>query len=361
MSSKTFEPGVISGAEYEHLIQACKDGNYALPAVNVVGTNSINAVMEAAAANKSDVIIQLSSGGAEFYAGKGIEDGAARKALGAISAARHVHLVAKAYGVCVVLHTDHANRKLLPWIDDLITAGEEEYAKTGRPLYSSHMLDLSEESLQDNLDECASTLKRLNAIDMSLEIELGVTGGEEDGVGSDIEGDDFDNARLFTQPSEVLEAYNRLTPLGHFTIAAAFGNVHGVYKPGNVKLRPEILKLSQEETIAKENTGAKPLSFVFHGGSGSEPAKIKEAIDYGVVKMNIDTDTQFAFAEGIGQYVAENTNAFHHQLDPETGAPLKKKYDPRAWLREGESNMVSRLNEAFEVLGSKGRSLSSAM
>jgi fructose-bisphosphate aldolase, class II len=357
----TFEPGVISGAEYEQLIQTCKDGNYALPAVNVVGTNSINAVLEAAAANKSDVIIQLSGGGAEFYAGKGVADTATRRLAGAVSAARHVHLMAKAYGICVVLHTDHANRKLLPWIDDLITAGEAEYAATGRPLYSSHMLDLSEESLADNLDECASTLKRLNAIDMSLEIELGVTGGEEDGVGSDVEGDDFENSRLFTQPSEVLEAYNRLTPLGHFTIAAAFGNVHGVYKPGNVKLRPEILKLSQEALIADQSTGPKPLSFVFHGGSGSEPAKIKEAIDYGVVKMNIDTDTQFAFAEGVGKYVDENTAAFHFQLDPETGAPLKKKYDPRAWLRAGETSIINRLEEAFDVLGSKGKSQSSAM
>ena len=354
--TKTLKPGVVTGADYETLVAGCKDGGYALPAVNVVGTSSINAVLEAAAKNKSDVIIQLSGGGAEFYAGKGIEDGATRKLLGAVSAARHVHMVAEAYGICAVLHTDHANRKLLPWIDALISAGEEEFKATGRPLYSSHMLDLSEEPLNENLDECATTLKRLAAIDMSLEIELGITGGEEDGVGHDV--DEFDNAKLYTQPSEVLEAYERLSPLGHFTIAAAFGNVHGVYKPGNVKLRPEILKLSQDAVAAAGAGGNNPLDFVFHGGSGSEPAKIREAIGYGVFKMNIDTDTQFAFATGVGAFVDENPEAFHHQLHPETGAPLKKLYDPRAWLRKGEESMIARLTEAFDVLGSAGKSLS---
>jgi len=355
--SNSLKAGVVTGKDYETLVAACKDGGYALPAVNVVSTSSINAVMEAAAKNKSDVIIQLSGGGAEFYAGKGIEDGAKRKLLGAISAARHVHLLAEAYGICAVLHTDHANRKLLPWIDALISAGEEEFKQTGRPLYSSHMLDLSEEPLEDNLAECATFLKRMAAIDMSLEIELGITGGEEDGVGHDV--DEFDNARLYTQPSEVLQAYELLSPLGHFTIAAAFGNVHGVYKPGNVKLRPEILKLSQDAVAAAGATGDKPLDFVFHGGSGSDPAKIKEALGYGVFKMNIDTDTQFAFATGVGAFVADNPEAFKYQLHPETGAPMKKLYDPRAWLRKGEESMVARLNEAFDVLGAKGKSLAS--
>ena len=238
------EAGVVYGEKYQELLQSCKDGGYALPAVNVVGSNSINAVMEAAAANDSDIIIQLSNGGAQFMAGQGMADGDAAKVMGAVAAANHVHLLAKYYGVCVVLHTDHANRKLLPWIDGLVAAGAEYYEKHGRPLYSSHMLDLSEEALDDNLSTCAEYLKKIVPLEMSLEIELGVTGGEEDGVGSD---DDItDNAKLYTQPDEVLQAYNLLSPIGHFSVAASFGNVHGVYKPGNVQLRPEILKSSQE-------------------------------------------------------------------------------------------------------------------
>lgn len=353
------EPGVVTGENYLKLLAACREGGYALPAVNVVGTNSVNAVLEAAAKNKSDVIIQLSGGGAEFFAGKGIADAEERRLVGAISAAQHVHTVAKAYGVCAVLHTDHANRKLIPWVDALIDAGEDHYKKTGAPLYSSHMLDLSEEDIDTNLAECARLLKRLNAIDMSLEIELGVTGGEEDGVGSDV--DDFANPDLYTQPEDVLRAFNELSPLGHFSVAAAFGNVHGVYKPGNVKLRPEILDNSQK--AMKEALGDKyqPADFVFHGGSGSEEAKIREAVSYGVFKMNIDTDTQFAFAEGVGKYVEANKAAFESQLDKETGKPFKKQYDPRAWLREGEVGVVNRLEEAFTVLGSKGKALSSAL
>ncbi len=358
MTSK-LKPGVQTGADYIALVEACKAGGYALPAVNVVNTQSINAVLESAAKNKADVIIQLSGGGAQFYAGKGLEDTAKARHLGAISAAEHVHRVAEAYGVCAVLHTDHANRALVPWVDALIDAGTERFKATGKPLFSSHMLDLSEESLEDNLAECERLLKRLAAIDMSLEIELGVTGGEEDGVGKDL--DEVDNDKLYTQPEEVLAAYERLSPLGHFSVAAAFGNVHGVYKPGNVKLRPEILKASQEAVSAVAGTGAHPLHFVFHGGSGSEKAKITEAVGYGVFKMNIDTDTQFAFAERVGAYVEANPKAFKFQIDPDTDEPYKKKYDPRVVLREGEKGIVDRLSIAFEDLNASGNSLSSAL
>jgi|TARA_R110002096_G_scaffold96435_2_gene215230 fructose-bisphosphate aldolase class II len=355
MSTK-LKPGVQTGTDYIALVEACKSGGYALPAVNVVNTQSINAVLEAASKANSDIIIQLSGGGAQFYAGKGIKDGEKAKVLGAISAAEHVHRVAEAYGVCVVLHTDHANRALIPWVDALIDAGEERFKATGKPLFSSHMLDLSEESLEDNLAECERLLKRLAPIGMSLEIELGVTGGEEDGVGKDL--DEVDNDKLYTQPDEVLTAYRRLAPLGHFSVAAAFGNVHGVYKPGNVKLRPEILKASQEAVSAAEKTGNDhPLHFVFHGGSGSEKAKITEAVGYGVFKMNIDTDTQFAFSEQVGKYVEENPKAFKYQIDPETDEPYKKKYDPRAWLRKGEEGIVDRLLIACDDLGSTGKSL----
>tara|TARA_R110002073_G_scaffold83859_2_gene199767 strand:- start:5447 stop:6520 length:1074 start_codon:yes stop_codon:yes gene_type:complete len=355
MSTK-LKPGVQTGTDYIALVEACKSGGYALPAVNVVNTQSINAVLEAASKANSDIIIQLSGGGAQFYAGKGIKDGEKAKVLGAISAAEHVHRVAEAYGVCVVLHTDHANRALIPWVDALIDAGEERFKATGKPLFSSHMLDLSEESLEDNLAECERLLKRLAPIGMSLEIELGVTGGEEDGVGKDL--DEVDNDKLYTQPDEVLTAYRRLAPLGHFSVAAAFGNVHGVYKPGNVKLRPEILKASQEAVSAAEKTGNDhPLHFVFHGGSGSEKAKITEAVGYGVFKMNIDTDTQFAFSEQVGKYVEENPKAFKYQIDPETDEPYKKKYDPRAWLRKGEEGIVDRLLIACDDLGSTRKSL----
>ena len=358
MTSK-LKPGVQTGADYIALVEACKQGGYALPAVNVVNTQSINAVLESAAKNKSDVIIQLSGGGAQFYAGKGIKDSEQAKLLGAISAAEHVHRVAEAYGVCAVLHTDHANRALVPWVDALIDAGEARFKATGKPLFSSHMLDLSEESLEENLAECERLLKRLAPIDMSLEIELGVTGGEEDGVGKDL--DEVDNDKLYTQPEEVLAAYNRLSPIGHFSVAAAFGNVHGVYKPGNVKLRPEILKASQEAVAAAAKTGAHPLHFVFHGGSGSEKEKITEAVGYGVFKMNIDTDTQFAFAEQVVRYVETNPRACKYQIDPDTDEPYKKKYDPRVWLREGEKGIVDRLSIAFEDLNSVGKSLSSAI
>lgn len=350
------EAGVVTGDAYLTLLEACKEGEYALPAVNVVGTNSANAVMEAAAAAGSDVIIQLSNGGAQFFAGKGMADSHQAKVLGAVSCAKHVHMLAKHYGICVVLHTDHANKALIPWVEDMITYGEECFEKHGHPLFTSHMLDLSADPMEFNLSESARVLERMAKINMSLEIELGVTGGEEDGVGSDLD-DSEDNSHLYTQPEDVLEAYEKLSPLGHFSVAASFGNVHGVYKPGNVQLRPSILKASQELVAEKAKLGAKPLPLVFHGGSGSEEEKIREAVSYGVFKMNIDTDTQFAFAKPIGDYVKETPVAFSHQLDPESGKPYKKVYDPRGWLRKGEQGMVARLQESFEVLGAKGKSL----
>ncbi|MCI0753107.1 class II fructose-bisphosphate aldolase [Teichococcus vastitatis] len=357
LSSKTrLKPGVVTGADYLALLDACREGGYALPAVNVVGTNSINAVLEAAAKNKSDVIIQLSNGGARFFAGEGCPDAAAARVLGAVSAAQHVHTVAAAYGICVVLHTDHADRSLIPWVNGMIDHGEEFMKRTGKPLFSSHMLDLSAEPLDTNIAECKTVLERMAKLGMSLEIELGVTGGEEDGIGHDLE-ESADNAHLYTQPEDVLKAWEVLSPIGHVTMAASFGNVHGVYAPGNVKLRPEILKASQEAVSAKFGGGEKPMALVFHGGSGSEKAKITEAVSYGVFKMNIDTDTQFAFAEPVGAYVQSNPVAFTHQIDPSSGKPTKKLYDPRKWLRAAEKGIVKRLDEAFADLGSTGKTL----
>jgi len=361
------KPGVVTGDDYRALVAACQDGGYALPAVNVIGTHSLNAVLESAARNRSDVIIQLSNGGARFFAGEGLKDAMQARILGAVSAAQHVHLVAAHYGVCVVLHTDHANRPLIPWVEGLVGHSEEHFRRTGRPLFSSHMLDLSEEPLDANLDECARILTRMAPLGMSLEIELGVTGGEEDGIGSeDLES--ADNAHLYTQPEDVLRAHERLSPIGHFSVAASFGNVHGVYAPGNVKLRPEILKASQELVAQRHGGGDtpvplatdKPLSLVFHGGSGSDKDKIAEAVRYGVFKMNIDTDTQFAFAEAVGRFVMDNPKAFRHQIDPDSGKPYKKLYDPRKWVREGELGIAKRLDEAFADLGSAGRSLAGA-
>lgn len=352
----SLKPGVVTGKDYLALVKAAKEGKYALPAVNVIGTSTINAVMEAAAKNKSDVIIQLSNGGAEFYAGKGMPDSFQAKVLGAVSAAHHVHLLAEQYGICVVLHTDHANKKLVPWVEELLTHGEAYYKTHGKPLFTSHMIDLSEESLEENIEISARILERAAKIDMSIEIELGCTGGEEDGVGSD----DIDNSKLYTQPEDVLAAYDVLSKIGNFSVAASFGNVHGVYKPGNVQLRPDILKNSQALVAEKRNLSANPLDLVFHGGSGSEKDKITESLNYGVFKMNIDTDTQFAFAEFVGKYVEKNMTAFKHQIDPDSGKPYKKEYDPRAWLREGEKGIIERLNEAFKDLNSAGKSVAQA-
>lgn len=356
MSEATLKPGVVTGEEYKKLVAKCKEGGYALAAVNVTCSTVLNSVLEAAAESKSDVIIQLSNGGAQFYAGKGMPDSMEAKVLGAVAAAHHVHLLAEHYGVCVVLHTDHANKSLIPWIDRLLEAGEAHFEKTGRPLYSSHMLDFSEEELEWNISTSKSMLERMNRINMSIEIELGVTGGEEDGVGHDID-ESADNSHLYTQPEDVLYAYKELAPVGDFSVAASFGNVHGVYKPGNVKLRPEILKNSQALVAEKMSTASNPLNLVFHGGSGSEKENIKQAIEYGVFKMNIDTDTQYAYAAGASKVILDNPKAFKHQIDPDSGKPYKKMYDPRAWLRAGETSMKERLFEAFDDLGCKGKSL----
>jgi len=359
MSQKSLRPGVVTGESYITLVNAAKSGGYALPAVNVVGTNSINAVMEAAARAKSDIIIQLSNSGGAFFAGAGMPDSFKAKVLGSVSAAQHAHLLAEHYGICVAMHTDHANRELIPWIEALLDEGEKYYEQHGKPLFSSHMLDLSADPLDFNLSECARLLERMAKIDMSLEIELGVTGGEEDGIGSEFD-EAEDNSKLYTQPEDVLRAYNLLNPIGHFSVAASFGNVHGVYKPGNVKLRPEILRNSQSLVKETHRTGDNPLHLVFHGGSGSEKAKITEAVGYGVFKMNIDTDTQFAFSAPVGKFVNDNPKAFLYQVDPEDGTPYKKLYDPRKYLRAGELGIVARLEEACNDLGSKGRSIAEA-
>lgn len=356
MSEKILNPGVVTGRDYQVLVDAAKAGGYALPAVNVTGTNSLNAVMEAAARAKSDIIVQLSNSGAAFYAGAGMPDGFQAKVQGAVAAAQHAHLLARHYGVCVVMHTDHANRELIPWVEAMLDEGEQFHQRTGKPLYSSHMLDLSADPIDFNLSECARILERMARIDMSLEIELGVTGGEEDGIGSDFD-EGADNSKLYTQPADVLRAYELLNPIGHFSVAASFGNVHGVYKPGNVKLRPEILRNSQDLVQKTHGTEHNPLNLVFHGGSGSEKEKITEAVSYGVFKMNIDTDTQFAFSEPIGKFVEANARAFKYQVDPEDGTPYKKFYDPRKYLRAAELGIVARLQEACEDLGSLGKSL----
>ncbi len=345
--------GVLSGNQVSELFAIAKEEGFAIPAVNVVGTSSINAVLESASKVNSPVIIQFSNGGGEFYAGKGMPSDK-RAILGAIAGAKHVHTVAEAYGVPVILHTDHAARKLLPWIDGLLEESEKHFEAFGKPLFSSHMIDLSEEPLEENIATCKSYLERMSKIGITLEIELGVTGGEEDGV----DNSDVDNSLLYTQPEEVAYAYEELLKVSSmFTIAASFGNVHGVYKPGNVVLTPSILDNSQKYIQEKFNTSEKPVNFVFHGGSGSTLSEIREAISYGVVKMNIDTDTQWAFWNGVRNYV----NQYHAYLQGQIGnpegedKPNKKYYDPRKWLREGELSMVKRLEQAYYDLNCLGR------
>ncbi|NQU84327.1 MAG: class II fructose-bisphosphate aldolase [Mariniphaga sp.] len=344
------KPGVVTGKDLQTIFQVAKENRFALPAVNVVGSNSINAVMEAAKKVNSPVIIQLSNGGAAFIAGKAIGlEGQKGQILGAIAGAKHIHTLAEAYGINVVLHTDHAAKKLLPWIDGLLDASEKNYAETGKPLFSSHMLDLSEEPIEENIGICKEYLKRMSKIDMTLEIELGITGGEEDGV----DNTDVDHASLYTQPSEVNYAYEELSEISpNFTIAASFGNVHGVYKPGNVKLTPKILDNSQKYISEKHGLSEKPVNFVFHGGSGSTLEEIREAIGYAVIKMNIDTDTQWATWEGVRIYEAKNRDYLQGQIGNPDGEdkPNKKYYDPRVWLRAGEVTMVDRMVRAFEDL-----------
>lgn len=347
--------GVIYGDGVQNLFHIAKENNFALPAVNVVGTNSINAVMETAKKVNSPVIIQLSNGGAQFYAGKSLSnEGLNACILGAVSAAEHVHLLAEHYGVAVILHTDHAARKLLPWIDGMLDYGEKFYAKHGKPLFSSHMLDLSEESIEENIEISCRYLERMKPMDMTIEIELGVTGGEEDGV----DNTDVDSSKLYTQPEEVAYAYEKLKAVSkRFTIAAAFGNVHGVYKPGNVKLQPVILKNSQAYIKNRFNlTEDQPVDFVFHGGSGSSQQEITEAISYGAIKMNIDTDMQWAFWDGVREYYQDNQDRLQSQIgnSESPDAPNKKYYDPRVWLRKGEESFVKRLTQAFEELNCVG-------
>ncbi len=343
--------GVLHGDAVQELFEAAKKYQFALPAVNVIGTNSINAVMETAKVVNSPVIIQLSNGGAQFYAGKTLNNDKLQACiLGGVSAAHHIHLLAEHYGVAVILHTDHAAKKLLPWIDGLLDHGEKFFALHGKPLFSSHMLDLSEEPIEENIEISKKYLNRMKNMGMTLEIELGVTGGEEDGV----DNTDVDSSKLYTQPSEVAYAYKELNSISHkFTIAAAFGNVHGVYKPGNVKLQPVILKNSQDFVRSEFKIEAeKPINFVFHGGSGSSKEEIREAISYGAVKMNIDTDIQWAFWEGIKDYYKSKEAYLQSQIGNPEGedSPNKKYYDPRVWLRKGEEALVKRLTQAFDDL-----------
>lgn len=348
--SHNIKPGVVLGKEVQELFQYAKQKGFALPAVNVVSSDAINAVMETAAAMNAPVIIQFSNGGAHFMAGKGLSNEGQKAAIaGAIAGAKHVHELAKLYGVTVILHTDHCAKKLLPWIDGLLDASEAHFAKTGKPLFSSHMIDLSEEPLKENIALCKKYLERMSKMGMTLEIELGITGGEEDGV----DNSDADESKLYTQPEEVAYAYEELSKVSsQFTIAAAFGNVHGVYKPGNVKLTPKILRNSQEYISQKYGVAHNTVDFVFHGGSGSSLEEIREAVSYGVIKMNIDTDMQYAFTEGVRDYMAAKKDYLQSQIGNPEGAdaPNKKYYDPRVWLREGEKTFVQRLKQSFEAL-----------
>ncbi len=348
--SHNIKPGVATGKEVQDIFNYAKQKGFALPAVNVVGSSSINGVLETAAKLKAPVIIQFSNGGAAFNAGKGLSNENQKAAIaGAVAGAKHIHTLAELYGATVILHTDHCAKNLLPWIDGLLDASEEHFKQTGKPLYSSHMLDLSEEPIEENIEISKKYLERMSKMGMTLEIELGITGGEEDGV----DNSDVDSSKLYTQPEEVAYAYEELKKVSdQFTIAAAFGNVHGVYKPGNVKLTPKILKNSQEYVQQKFETEHNPIDFVFHGGSGSSLEEIREAISYGVIKMNIDTDLQFAFTEGIRDYMTSKIDYLRTQIGNPEGAdsPNKKHYDPRKWVREGEVTFNKRLEQAFADL-----------
>ena len=350
-----FPHGVLTGKQVQDVFNDAKVNQYALPAVNVTNTSTVNAVLEAAAEVNSPVIIQFSAGGCQFFAGKGLNNENQSAAIaGGISGAKHVHEMAKLYGVSVILHTDHCARKLLPWVDGLLLASEEHFKTHGTPLYSSHMIDLSDEPIIDNIETCKLYLERMSKIGMTLEIELGVTGGEEDGV----DNTDIDSSKLYTQPEEVAYAYEELMKVSdQFTVAAAFGNVHGVYRPGNVKLTPIILDNSQKYVQDKFNTDEKPINFVFHGGSGSSFDEIREAISYGAIKMNIDTDLQWGFTTGIRDYFSEYGEYVKTQIGNPEGddLPNKKYYDPRKWIREGELTFKKRLIKSFEDLNNMNR------
>ena len=344
------KPGVATGDQVQEIFKLAKSKKFALPAVNVIGSSSVNAVLETAKQLNSPVIIQFSNGGAAFNAGKSLNNADQAAAVaGSIAGAKHVHTMAEAYGVPVILHTDHCAKKLLPWIDGLIESSEAHYKEHGYPLYSSHMIDLSEEPIEENIAICKSYLERMSKIGMTLEIELGITGGEEDGV----DNTDVDDSKLYTQPEEVAYAFEELSKVSDkFTVAAAFGNVHGVYKPGNVKLTPKILKNSQEYITEKYNVAHNHIDFVFHGGSGSSVDEIREAIDYGVIKMNIDTDLQYAYMTGARDYFSEKRHYLQSQIGNPDGedSPNKKHYDPRVWVRKAEAAFVDRLKQAFEDL-----------
>ena len=348
--SHLIKPGVATGNEVQAIFKLAKSKKFALPAVNVIGSNTINTVLETAKELNSPVIIQFSNGGAQFNAGKGLSNEGQKAAIaGGVAGAKHIHTLSEAYGVPVILHTDHCAKKLLPWIDGLLDAGEQFFKETGKPLYSSHMIDLSEEPLEENIEICKTYLARMAKMGMTLEIELGITGGEEDGV----DNSDVDASKLYTQPEEVAYAYDELKKVSNnFTIAASFGNVHGVYKPGNVKLTPKILDNSQKYIEKKNGTKPNPVDFVFHGGSGSSLEEIREAIGYGVIKMNIDTDLQFAFTEGIRDYMNDKIEFLRTQIGNPEGddKPNKKYYDPRGWLRKGEETFKKRLIQAFKDL-----------
>ena len=346
----SIKPGVATGNDVQEIFKLAKSKEFALPAVNVISSSSINAVLETAKELNAPVIIQFSNGGAVFNAGKGLDNENQSAAIaGAIAGAKHVHTMAKAYGVPVILHTDHCAKKLLPWLDGLIEASEINFKEKGYPLFSSHMIDLSEESVEENMAICKKYLERMSKIGMTLEIELGITGGEEDGV----DNTDVDDSKLYTQPEEVAYAYEQLIEVSDkFTVAAAFGNVHGVYKPGNVKLTPKILKNSQEFISKKHNLEHNYIDFVFHGGSGSSVEEIREGISYGVIKMNIDTDLQYAYMEGIRDYFNDKSQYLKTQIGNPDGedVPNKKHYDPRKWVREAELTFKERLKQAFKDL-----------
>lgn len=348
--SQEIKPGVATGKEVQAIFKHAKKHGYAIPAANVTGSNTINATLETAVKVNSPVIIQFSNGGSAFNAGKGLANTNERASiLGAITGAKHVRDLAEAYGATVILHTDHCHKEKLPWVDGLLDASEKFFEKNGEPLFSSHMIDLSPFSLEENVETSKRYLERMSKMGMTLEIELGMTGGEEDGV----DNSHVDNSKLYTQPEDVAYAYEQLSQVSdQFTIAASFGNVHGVYKPGNVKLNPKILRESQDYVSEKFGLEHNALDLVFHGGSGSSVEQIHEAIGYGVVKFNIDTDLQYGFMTGVRDYMGKFEGYLKGQVgnpDDEHG-PNKQYYDPRKWLREGELTFIKRLTEAFEDL-----------
>ncbi|QIQ41456.1 MAG: class II fructose-bisphosphate aldolase [Buchnera aphidicola (Aphis urticata)] len=347
----SIQPGVVTGDECKMIFKLAKQKQFAIPAVNCIGTDSINSVLETASRIKSPVIIQFSYGGAAFIAGseKIFKKNHEQAIKGAISGARHVHLIAKNYNIPVILHTDHCYKEILPWIDGLIEEGKKHYKIYQRPLFTSHMIDLSKESLEDNIEICALYLTKINQINMMLEIELGCTGGEEDGI----DNSQMNKELLYTRPEDVNYAYEKLIKISqNFTIAAAFGNVHGVYQAGNIHLKPMILNKSQQYISLKHNLEKLPLNLVFHGGSGSNLKEIQESIKYGVIKMNIDTDIQWAAWKGILNFYKKNKDFLQHQVGNKNNKnqPNKKYYDPRSWINQSKKSMSERLEQTFQEL-----------